>query len=94
MTNNHSSVNNKPQFDIRQSSLTTTLDTMLYEKPSEQDREIKVIHQAKEFLGNEYTTEEIKEIITSFEYLLNNWTEEYEKKIFNNKTLKEILQSI
>jgi len=94
MTTNLSSVNNKPQFDMRQSSLSTTLDTMLYKKSTEQDQEIKVIHKAKEFLGNEYTTEEIKEIITSFDYLINNWTEEYEKKMFNNKTLKEILRSI
>lgn len=89
-----SSIDNKFQFDKRKFPSSSSIDKLLYEKSTEQDLKIKVIQQAKELIGNEYETEEIKEIITSFEYLINNWTEEYERKIFNNKTLKEILQSI
>lgn len=60
----------------------------------EEAKESKDIQQAKELLGDQYTTEEIKEVITLFEYLIQNWTEEYEKIIFEGKTLKEIIQTV
>lgn len=60
----------------------------------EEPKENKIIQQAKELLGNQYTTEEIQEVLTSFEYLIQSWTEEYEKTIFNEKTLKEIIQTV
>ena len=89
---NKPSMSNKYRFDT--SYFPTTLDKTLNDQNSDQNHEHKTIESAKEIIGDEYTTEEIKETITSFEYLINNWMEEYEKKIFNNKTLKELLQSI
>jgi len=59
----------------------------------EQTREDKALQRATEILGKEYSTEDVKSLIASFEYLINNWLEEYEKKVFDNKTVKEILHS-
>ena len=59
----------------------------------EQTREDKTLQRAEEILGKNYSTEEAKSLIASFEYLINNWLEEYEKIIFDNKTVKEILHS-
>lgn len=75
-----------PQTDI----LVNTLNGMF----PEQLHVDKTIQKAKEIFGSEYTTEEIKSLIASFEYLITHWLEEYEREVFNDMTLKELLQSI
>lgn len=90
---NNSSIQN-PQFDISHFPTTNVLDKKLSEMLPEESKESKTIQDAKEILGSTYTTEEIKELIASFEYLTTNWLEEYEQKIFEGKTLKEILLSV
>lgn len=85
------SINNY-RFDTKY--FPATLDKALNENTSEQNQDFKTIQLAKDMLESNYSTEEIKELITTFEYIINNWLEEYEKKVFNNKTLKEILQSV
>ena len=92
LSHNKATISNNYRFDT--SYFPTTLDKALNDQNIDQDHEQKTVESAKEIVGDKYTTEEIKETITSFEYLINNWLEEYEKKIFNNKTLKELLQSI
>ncbi len=90
---NQSSINTA-SFDISHFPTTNSLDKKLNEMLPEENKESKIIQSAKEILGDNYTTEEIKEITASFEYLTSNWLEEYEKKVFGGKTLKEILQSV
>ncbi len=60
----------------------------------EQPHEDSTVLRAKEILGNKYTIEEVKSILASYEYLINTWLEEYEKKVFDNKTLKELLRNL
>ena len=93
-TNPLSSSIQNPQFDISHFPITNILDKKLNEMLPEEHKESKTIQNAKEILGNTYTTEEIKELTSSFEYLTNSWLEEYEQKIFEGKTLKEILRSV
>lgn len=81
-------------FDISHFPTTNDLDKKLNEILPEENKESKMIQHAKEILGSNYTTEEIKELITSFDYLTSKWLEEYEQEIFAGKTLKEILQSV
>ena len=97
-TNLPSITNNTPQednsrFDVSRfpesDNIINTLNTMF----PEQTREDKTLQRAKEILGNDYSTEEVKSLIASFEYLIENWLEQYERKVFKNKTVKEILHS-
>lgn len=83
-----------PQFDISHFAEISSLDKKLNEMLTEEKTESKILIQAKEILGAEYTTEEIKELIASFEYLTAHWLEEYEQNIFEGKTLKELLQTV
>ena len=92
VTKHKSSLNNNYRFDT--SYFPSSLDKQSDESVPNQNVEISSLQKAKEIIGDDYTVEELKEVITSFEYLINNWMEEYEKKVFNSKTLKEILKSI
>ncbi len=91
---NSLSSKNNPQFNLKyfpQSEvLANTLDTMF----PEQKHEDKTFKKAKEVLGDAYTDEETRSLIASFEYLVSIWLEEYEKKNFDNRTLKELLQNL
>lgn len=82
---------NTQHFDISHFPINQELGKII---SPEEANESKVIQQAKELLGNQYTTQEIQEVLTSFEYLIQNWTEEYEKTVFKGKTLKEIIQTV
>src|ERR1035437_2167399 len=97
-TNLPSITNDIPQkdssrFDVslfpQSDNLINALNTMF----PEQTREDKTLQRAKEILGKDYSTEEVKSLIASFEYLIENWLEQYERKVFKNKTVKEILHS-
>lgn len=85
-SNNDFSIKYFPQSDALANSLTNLFPEQQYED--------KTFKKAKEILGERYTNEEVKSMIASFEYLINNCLEDYEKKVFNNKTLKEILQNL
>lgn len=91
---NTNSSKNNPRFNLKyfpQSDvLADTLNTMF----PEQQHEDKTFKNAKEILGSAYTDEKVRSMIASFEYLVTEWLEEYEKKTFNNKTLKELLQNL
>ena len=79
-----------PRFDLSYFSQVNPFNEMF----PEQKREGKIITRAREILGDKYTIEEVKSMIASFEYLINAWMEEYEKKIFDNKSLKELLREL
>ena len=70
------------------------LPNSLHEMFPEQSHEDNTVLRAKKILGDKYTTEEIKSMLASFEYLINAWLEEYEKQVFNNKTLKDLLRNL
>ena len=82
-----------PRFDVSRfpesDNLINALNTMF----PEQTHEDKILQRAKEILGKDYSKEDVKSLIASFEYLIENWLEQYERKVFKNKTVKEILHS-
>lgn len=52
------------------------------------------IEKAREMLGDtakSLTDEELKDQIVMVQYLLETWMDEFERKIFNGKTLNELL---
>jgi len=79
-----------PRFDLKYFPQANSLHEIL----PEQSHEDNTVLKAKKILGDKYTTEEVKSMLASYEYLINAWLEEYEKKVFNNKTLKELLQNL
>jgi len=89
----NTSQNNNPRFDISCFSKSDNFIDALNEMFPEQTHEDKTLQRAKEILGKDCSTEEVKSLIASFEYLINNWLEEYERKVFDRKTVKEILHS-
>lgn len=59
--------------------------------------EQKEIDEAREILGetaNELSDDELKDILVEMDYLIETWIEEYERKIFNGKTLNELLGNL
>lgn len=87
-------LNDNPRFDLKYFPQSGFLSNSLNEMFSEQTPEDKTIQRAKEILGDKYSSEDVKSMVASFEYLIDAWLREYEKKIFNNKTLKEMLQDL
>lgn len=85
---------NNSRFDVsyfpQSDALTNSINRMF----PEQEHEDKKFKEAKKILGDKYTTEDIKSLIASFEYLIRSWSTEYEKKIFDNKTLRELLTNL
>ena len=85
---------NNPRFNLKHFPQSSLLTNTLNEMFPEQAHEDKTVQKAREILGEKYTTDDVKSQIASFEYLINIWMEEYEKKVFNNKTLKELIQDL
>jgi len=82
------------RFDLTYFPQSNLLENALQEMFPEQQYEDKIVLRAKEVLGKDYSIEDVKSLITSFEYLITNWLEEYEKKVFDNKTLNELLETL
>ena len=71
-------------------SIEESLDHMF----PEQKRQDKDVTKTKEVLGelaNSFTELEIKDITTDIDFLVENWLDDFERNIFGNKTLKELL---
>lgn len=83
-----------PRYDLSYFPQTDSLTNSINRMFPEQKHEDKKFKRAKEILGDKYTAEDVKSLIASFEYLIKVWSEEYEKKIFGNKTLKELLANL
>ncbi len=61
----------------------------------EQDEKQKTIQEARDILGKsaeELTDDQVYDLVNEIQYLVDTWLEEYEQKIFEGKTLKELLQ--
>ncbi len=62
---------------------------------NEQNHQQKTIEEARDILGEQaqqLTDEQIYDLVNEVQYLVDTWIEEYEKKTFEGKTLKELVQ--
>ncbi len=53
------------------------------------------IQKARLIMGDDVkdlSDEDLDVYLTNFQYLIDSWLDEYEKQVFDNKTLKEILK--
>ncbi len=82
------------RFDLKYFPQQNILANSIAKIFPEQSHEDNIVIRAKEILGDRYTAEEVKSMLASYDYLINAWLEEYEKKIFNKKTLRELLKDL
>ena len=88
---------NLPSSTSSYKSLSQKTDTydQINQHFQQQNEEQKTIQDAREILGNEaegLTDNQIKDLVNEIQYLVDTWIEEYEQKVFDGKTLKELLQ--
>lgn len=60
----------------------------------EQDKEQKEVQEAREILGDcikDLTDSQVYDLVNEIQYLVDSWLEEYERKVFDGKTLDELL---
>ncbi|MFA5932872.1 MAG: hypothetical protein WCV81_01240 [Microgenomates group bacterium] len=60
----------------------------------DQDQREKAILEAREILGDsakDLTDEQVFDLVNEMQYLVDSWLEEYERKVFDGKTLNELL---
>ena len=83
-----------PAFGRRIEDYKTGLEITLQSIfPTKQD-ETKLI-KARRILGDiaiDIPDTELESNIAEFQYLVDSWLDEYEKQVFDNKTLREILR--
>ena len=61
---------------------------------NEQNQQTKTVQEARDILGESaqsLSDEQVHDLVTEIQYLVDSWLEEYEQKIFEGKTLKEII---
>lgn len=61
----------------------------------EQDQQGKTIQEAREILGesaSNLSDEQVFDLVNEIQYLVDSWLEEYERKVFDGKSLDELLQ--
>ncbi len=62
---------------------------------NEQDQQRKTVQEGREILGEAaaaLTDEQVSDLVNEVQYLVDTWVEEFEQKIFDGKTLNELLQ--
>ena len=60
----------------------------------EQEYEEKAVKRAKEILGllsDEFTAEQLKDVVAEVQFLVSTWLDDFEKNIFDGLTLQELL---
>lgn len=60
-----------------------------------QDQQEKTIQEAREILGEtaiNLNDEQVFDLVNEVKYLVDSWLEEYERKVFDGKSLDELLQ--
>ncbi|MCL4353472.1 hypothetical protein M1615_03350 [Patescibacteria group bacterium] len=92
INNNTSKIDNS-RFDISKFPKSNDLINVLNQMFLEQTYENKTVLEAKRILGEKYSFEDARSLIAAFGYLIDDWLEEYERKVFNNKTVKELIHS-
>ncbi|MDO8618694.1 MAG: hypothetical protein Q7R49_01980, partial [Candidatus Daviesbacteria bacterium] len=61
---------------------------------NDQDKQQKTILEAREILGDsakELSDEQVYDLVNEIQYLVDSWLEEYERKVFDGKSLNELL---
>lgn len=61
----------------------------------EQNEGQKTVQEARDILGESaenLTDSQVHDLVNEVQYLVDTWIEEYEQKVFDGKTLKELLQ--
>lgn len=61
----------------------------------EQNEKQKAVQEARDILGKSaenLTDSQVSDLVNEVQYLVDTWIEEYEQKVFDGKTLKELLQ--
>jgi hypothetical protein len=83
-----------PVFGSRIEDYKTGLEITLQSIfPTKQDE--SKLQKARRILGDiaiDIPDTELESNIAEFQYLVNSWLDEYEKQVFDNKTLREILR--
>ncbi len=70
-----------------------TLENSFYIFPeSPEENKVQKARAVLGELAQEIPDEELAVYITQFQYLLDSWLDEFEKQIFNNLTLKQLLR--
>ena len=62
---------------------------------SEQDKQRKTIDEARQILGESaqsLSDEQVYDLVNEVQFLVDTWIEEYERKIFDGKTLDELIK--
>ncbi|HUD45172.1 MAG TPA: hypothetical protein VMR41_06515 [Patescibacteria group bacterium] len=59
----------------------------------DQSEENKIIKTRKHLgeIGKAFSDEQVECIITNFQFLIDTWMDEYEKDVFNEMTLREVI---
>ena len=60
----------------------------------EKDQQERTILEAREILGesaNNLTDEQVFDLVNEVQFLVDSWLEEYERKIFDGKSLDELI---
>lgn len=70
--------------------ITQSLDVLFPEQQYEEKR----IQKAKEVLGklaNEFSSEQLNDVVTEMQYLADSWLDDFERQLFEGATLREFL---
>lgn len=82
------------QNSISTASLPPSIARTLDEMFPEQVRGEKTIKQAREVLGtlaDNFTSDQLKDVVTEIQFLTGTWLDDFERRIFQGVTLKELL---
>ncbi|MEN9327777.1 MAG: hypothetical protein RI947_585 [Candidatus Parcubacteria bacterium] len=79
-------------FNMERHSLDNLLHT-LYPENRAEDKELLKVKQILGEKEKEFTSEQIKDLMTKVQYLVQSWLDEYERQIFKGQTLHELLSS-
>ncbi len=71
-------------------SISDSLDVLFPEQQHE-DKKIQRAREILEPLANEFTLDQLKDVVVEIQYLAESWLDDFEREIFKGKTLKELL---
>lgn len=101
ITMDHSSNKKQHNQDIRNANSINTFGEQqgVYDQINqhfqEENAEQKTVQEARDILGKSaegLTDSQVNDLVNEVQYLVDTWIEEYEQKVFDGKTLKELLQ--
>ncbi len=55
------------------------------------DKKIELAHSILGELANQFTDEELRDVVTQIQHLAESWLDDFEKSIFDGLTLQELL---